>query len=93
MILEISSGLLLALAFFGLSTGAAYVVKRYDLEITKALWFFVGLTIFKLGALLLFSYFLSKKSGNIFIFLVVFATAFSLLLVPEVIMMLRAFKR
>lgn len=93
MIFEITTGFMLAFVFFTLSVTVAYVIKKYDIALTQAMGFFVGLTILKLSSLLLFSYYLSKKDGNIFIFLVVFATSFSLMLIPEIILMSKVFTK
>lgn len=93
VIFEITSGIVLALAFFALSVTVAYMVRKYDIALTRALAFFVGLTIFKLSSVFFFSYFLSKKGGNIFIFLIVFATAFSLMLIPEILVLSKVFTR
>ncbi len=93
MIFELALALSVAFVFFTLSVLLAYMIKKYNMALTRAMGFFVGLTILKLSSLIIFSYFLSKKNGNIFIFLVVFATAFSLMLVPEIIIITKVFTR
>lgn len=85
MIEELIFGLFLALLLFALSPFLSWLTKKYNLSVQKSLALFVTLAIIRLTSVAIISLFLFRNGGNIVVFLLTFATAFSVLLLPEVI--------
>lgn len=86
---EVLWGLALAAASFSLTPlGAAYA-KRRGASINRSLAVFIAIMVVRLGVALEGAVIVQKSGGNVFAFLLTFATAFSLLLIPEVMLIVR----
>lgn len=82
-------GLALAAASFLLTPLGAVYVQRRGASINRSLAVFVAIMVVRLGAALAGALIVQKSGGNVFAFLLPFATAFSLLLIPEVMLIVR----
>jgi hypothetical protein len=69
------------------------VIKKRDIQIERSFKIFVGLAVFRLASVGIFSYFVIKNGGNLFVFLITFATVYSVLLIPEVILIERILEK
>ncbi len=92
MKVEILYGIGLTTVLAVLGPLAAIYVKKRRYDVAKSFRVFVSLTVIRLSAVGIFSFFLFKNGGNLFLFLITFATVYSLLLIPEVLLIARALK-
>lgn len=93
MMSEVFQAIIFSIILMSLGPLASIYVKNKNLQIDKSLRLFVGITVVRLSAVGLYSYFLIKNGGNLFAFLITFATVYSVLLVPEVIFITRIMSR
>lgn len=93
MMVEIYCSFFLAFFLMILGPLISIVVKKREVEIKNSFKIFVGLSIFRLVSVGIFSYFLIKNGGNLFVFLITFATVYSMLLIPEVILIAKILEK
>lgn len=63
----------------------AFFVKVKNISLQNTLRYFIFLTVLRAFYVLGFSYFLIINGGNVFTFLITFAIVYSLMLLPEVL--------
>lgn len=89
---ELVYGVMLGIFLFLLTPLATWLIKKFEFSITKSLGCFIGLFLIKLSIVTFFSIHLFKSGGNMFVFLLTFAAIFSILLLPEVVIILKILK-
>lgn len=81
--------ILFAVALVMLGPALAFVVKKKNFSLQKSLRYFIFLTVLRILALLGYSYYLYMNAISLFPFLLTFTVVYSILLIPEVIMIAR----
>lgn len=69
-----------------LGPALAYFTKIKNFSLQKSLKYFIFLSVLRLAAVFLYSFYLIKSNGNLLAFLIAFAITYSVLLLPEVVM-------
>lgn len=83
------SYLLFALSLIALGPLLAIFVKKRKSTLQTSLKYFIFLTVLRLSAVLGYSYYLLQHGENVFGFLITFIAVYSILLIPEVLVIAR----
>ena len=92
MMREAVYGVLLAFAGFLLTPLGLLYVRRRRSTIQRTLGVFVGVMVTRLSIAFGGGMFFQKSGGNPEMFLLTFATVFTILLIPEVMVIIRAMR-
>lgn len=72
-----------------LGPALALIVKKKNFSLQKSLRYFIFLTVLRISTLLAYSYYLHMNAVSLFPFLLTFTVVYSILLIPEVMLIAR----